>query len=210
MGKIGGYENIHRDLLDELKVVNLAQAAKILDLSYNPVGQVEIVFMGTNYLIENSGIHRQDGKASATAHESILAGYILNQGRGEPSGKFVSFDSITGMVPARSSYTSTSLEARLAKYAEMYPTRFHQVIVKSGGRAGGEVGNGGQSWIIQLLPKIPVQLIFYIGDEEFPSDARLLIDQSAVNFLEFEFLAVLATIFVEQLIEEIPTSINRR
>ena len=53
--------------------------------------------------------------------------------------------------------------------------------------------------------RISVQLVFYMGDAEFPSAARLLIDQAAVNFLEFEFLAVLATIFVEQLIEEMPT-----
>lgn len=206
MGKTGGYEKIYRDLLDDLKAVDLAQASKILDLSYNPAGQLEVVFMGTTYLVENGGIHRQDGKVAATAHGSVLAGYILNQGWwGEPARKFVSFDSITGLVPARSSYSSTSLEARLAKYAELDPTRFHEAIVKSGGRSGGEVGSGGKSWIIQLLPRISVQLVFYMGDEQFPSAARLLIDQAAVNFLEFEFLAVLATIFVEQLIEEMPT-----
>lgn len=161
--------------------------------------------MGATYLVENSGICRQDGQAVKTAHGSVLAGYILNQGRGQPIGKFVSFDSITEMVPAHSSYTRASLEARLAKYAETDPARFHDAIVKSGGRSGGEVGSGGKSWIIQLLPKISVQLVFYIGDEQFPSTARLLIDQTAVNFLEFEFLAVLATIFVEQLIEEMST-----
>lgn len=75
-----------------------------------------------------------------------------------------------------------------------------KAIVRSGGRSGGK------SWIIQLLPKISVQLVFYLGDEQFPSTARLLIDPSAVNFHEFEFLAVLATIFVEQLIEEMVTS----
>jgi hypothetical protein len=202
LGKTGGYENIYRDLLDELKSVDLGQAAKALDIAYNSAGQVEVVLMGTTYLIESSGIHRPDGQTVATARGSVLVGYLLQQGRGEPAGKFVSFDDITGMVPARSSYSSTSLEGRLAKYGQMDPTRFHDAIVLSGGRSGGEVGIGGKSWIIQLLPKIPVQLVFYRGDEEFPAAARLLIDQAAVNFLEFEFLAVLATIFVEQLIAE--------
>jgi len=45
LGKTGGYEKIYRDLLDDLKSVDLAQAAKCLNLSYNPAGQVEIVFM---------------------------------------------------------------------------------------------------------------------------------------------------------------------
>ncbi len=56
MCKTGGYEKIYRDLLDGLKSVDLAQAAKVLDLSYNPAGQVEVVLMGTTYLIEKSGI----------------------------------------------------------------------------------------------------------------------------------------------------------
>jgi len=206
LDQTGGYEKIYRDLLNGLKSVDLAQAAKVLDLAYNPAGQVEVVLMGTTYLIEKRGIYRQDGKAAATGHGSVLAGYILHQGRGEPTDKFVSFDSITGMVPARSSYSSSSLEGRLAKYGQVDPTRFHDAIVKSGGRPGGEVGIGGKSWIIQLLPKIPVQLVFYRGDEQFPAAARLLIDQAAVNFLEFEFLAVLATIFVAQLIAEMSTA----
>ena len=49
---------------------------------------------------------------------------------------------------------------------------------------------------------------YYKGDDEFPVDARLLIDQSAANFLEFEFLMVLVTTFVEQLIEKVSTSSN--
>ena len=202
MGKAGGYKTIYRDLLDKLKSIDLEQTARILNLGYHAAGRVEVVLMGKTFLIENDAIYRQDGKAATTAQGSVLAGYILQTGRGEPAGKFVSFDSITGMVPARSSYSSTSLEARLAKYGQMDPTRFHEAVVKSGGRSGGEVGIGGKSWIIRLLPKIPVQLVFYRGDEQFPPAARLLIDRAAVNFLEFEFLAVLATIFVEQLIIE--------
>ena len=205
MDQTGGYEKIYRDLLDELKSVDLRQTAKVLNLAYNSAGQLEVVLIGKTFLIESAGIYGHDGKAAATAQGSVLAGYILKQGRGELGGKFVSFDSITGLVPARSSYSSTSLEARLAKHGQLDPIRFHEAIVKSGGRPGGEVGSGGKSWIIQLLPKIPVQLVFYRGDEKFPAAARLLIDQAAVNFLEFEFLAVLATIFVEQLIAEMST-----
>jgi hypothetical protein len=45
-----------------------------------------------------------------------------------------------------------------------------------------------------------VQFIVYAGDDEFPTDVRLLFDITATNFLEFEFLAVLAFIFVEALL----------
>ena len=35
VGKAGGYENIYRDLLDDLKSEDLAQAAKVLNLAHN-------------------------------------------------------------------------------------------------------------------------------------------------------------------------------
>ena len=194
--------------MHELAEVDLAEAAKALDLSINPAGQVEILFMGVKYLLENSGIRREDDRDYRNTHESILAGYIIRQGLGGPSGRFVSFDSITGMVPAQSSYTSTALEAHLVKYAEEDPDRFHDAIVQSGGRPGGEAGSGGASWIVRLLPKISIQLIFYAGDEEFPSNVRLLIEDSATTFLEFEFLAVLTSIFVEEVIKRFPESIT--
>jgi hypothetical protein len=68
-----------------------------------------------------------------------------------------------------------------------------------GGWHGGKAGLGGVSLIFELLPKIHVQVIFYDGDDEFRARARLLIDMNATEFLEFEFIAVLVTIFVKEL-----------
>ncbi len=68
-----------------------------------------------------------------------------------------------------------------------------------GGRIGGESGLGSVSLIFELLPKIPVQLIFYDRDDEFPARVTLLVDRNATRFLEFEFLAVLVTLFVQVL-----------
>ena len=208
MNKPGGYDNIHRDLMHELAEVDLAAAAEALDLSINPAGQVEILFMGVKYLLDNDGIRREDDRDYRNTHESILAGYVIRHSLGEASGRFVSFDSITGMVPAQGSYTNTALEARLVKYAEDDPDRFHDAIIQSGGLPGGETGSGGTSWIVRLLPKISIQLIFYAGDEEFPSNIRLLIEDSATTFLEFEFLAVLTSIFIEEVIKRFPASIT--
>ena len=89
------------------------------------------------------------------------------------------------------SSVNTHLESRIAKLAEADLTSFHKAIEKINGTPGGEVGSKGKSQMIKLLPKIPVQLIFYEGDEEFSSEVRLLFDRTAVNFLEFEFLAVM-------------------
>lgn len=44
-----------------------------------------------------------------------------------------------------------------------------EAIVKSGGQSSSGVGSGDKSWIIQLLPQIAVQLVFYMGDIYIPN-----------------------------------------
>ena len=196
----GGYENIYKDLLENLKSISLTGAAKVLGLSCNQSGQIEIPFLGGTYLLDTGGARNSEGQEASTVVGSVLAGYVITQGRGEPSNRFVPMDKLTEMVSSGNNYSNNSLEARLAKYATKNPVRFQDAVVALGGNPGGEVGSGGKSWIVHLLPQIPVQLIFYEGDDEFPSVVRLLFDLTSVNFLEFEFLAVAATVFVQEIV----------
>ncbi len=205
MEKIGGYKTINRDLLAALNDIDLLGNAKLLGLACNAAGQIEIKFLGKDYLVEPGVIRSVDGKIPGLHHGSVIAGYILKKGCGEPAGKFVPLSRLTGMVAGRSSFNKSVLESRLAKAAGRNTKGFEKAIYELGGKEEGKVDDGGRGWIIRLLPKIPAQLIAYEEDEEFPFEIRLLFDITATNFLEFEFLAFMAAIFVEDLIAAIKT-----
>ncbi|MFP4453474.1 MAG: DUF3786 domain-containing protein [Desulfobacterales bacterium] len=68
-----------------------------------------------------------------------------------------------------------------------------------GGKSGGEGGLGSVSLIFELVPRVPMQMIFYDLDEEFPARATLLFDSNATQLIDFETLAVLVTLFVNSL-----------
>ncbi len=68
-----------------------------------------------------------------------------------------------------------------------------------GGKSGGEGGLGSVSLLFELVPRVPMQLIFYDRDEEFPARATLLFDSNATQFIDFETLAVLVSLFVHSL-----------
>ena len=68
-----------------------------------------------------------------------------------------------------------------------------------GGRQAGEAGLGALSLIFDLLPHIPLQLIFYDRDDEFPARVNLLYDLNVTLLIDFEVLAVLVTLFVKSL-----------
>lgn len=200
MGNTGGYKNIYMNLLEDLKSINLSRAAQTLGLSCNQSGQIEIPFLGGTYFLDADGVYNGEGQEASSVAGSVLAGYVITQGYGEPTHRFVPMDKLTDLVSSGNNYSANSLEAGLAKCARKDPTRFKEAIEQLGGEPGGEVGSGGKSWIVYLLPKMPAQLILYEADDEFPAIVHLLFDLTSVNFLEFEFLAVLATVFVQEIV----------
>lgn len=50
-----------------------------------------------------------------------------------------------------------------------------------GGRA---TGQGDASWLIMALPNLPIEGVFFQGDEEFPSQISLLIDDAVTNYMD--------------------------
>jgi hypothetical protein len=60
--------------------------------------------------------------------------------------------------------------------------------------------SGGQYiWKYTLLPKMPVKIIYYEGDDEFPSRLQILYDKTAIQFYKFEPLAALHICLIEGL-----------
>ncbi len=123
----------------------------------------------------------------------------MKGGGGEAARRFVTFSELAGPVFKEGSYSRDALEFPLIKRFQGRVTELLTSADSLGGRIGGESGRGSVSLIFELLPKISVQLIFYDRDDEFPARATLLVDRNATRFLEFEFLAVMVTLFVQAL-----------
>lgn len=60
------------------------------------------------------------------------------------------------------------------------------------------------AWRIYLLPKIPVLILYWKDEEDFPSQTKILFDSVSDRFLDVESLVFL----VEGLIENIEYGIN--
>lgn len=196
---IGGYRWIYEDLLRRLEYADISTSAKHLDLALNDDREVEIPFFGTTYLVSRGGVRRSDGRRFSDATGSALIHYILNGSRSRPVGQFVTFAELAGPLFKQSSYSMSALERPIIKRFQGRTSKLLAEAASVGGRQGGEAGLGSVSLIFDLLPHIPMQLIFYDRDDEFPARVTLLFDLNATQLIDFEVLAVLVTIFVQSL-----------
>jgi hypothetical protein len=194
---IGGHKNIYNDLLERLANTDIADSAKNLDLALNEGGEAQVPFCGMIYLVSKTGVRRTDGNKFSAATGSALIRYILFGSRSRPSGLFVTFAELAGPLFKQGSYATSALEGPIIK---RFQGRIPELLAAAeavGGRQGGVAGLGSVSLIFDLLPHIPLQLIFYDRDEEFPARAALLFDYNATQVVDFETLAVLTTLWVE-------------
>ena len=184
-------------MLDSLGSFPVRDAAEEMGLKLRDAGQAEVPMLGQLYLLDQNGVCREDGAPVSTLHGLALAGYLMRRGAGRPAGSFVPLDHLTERVPGKISHAGIKLEARLARIADKDPRAFAKAVEGMGARPGGDVGSGGHSWLIEPLPKLPAQVVFYPGDAEFSATCRVLYDPVAANYLEFNHLATLTTVFVD-------------
>lgn len=196
---IGGHRWIYENLIERLQNTDITTSAKHLDLALNDAGEARIPFLGVTYLISNEGVRRSDGKGFKDAIGSVLIHYILKGSSSRPAEKFVTFSELAGPLFKQGSYSSSALERPIIKRFQGRVPELFEVAASYGGRKGGEAGLGSVSLIFDLLPHILLQLIFYDRDDEFPARATLLFDRNSTQFIDFEVLAVLVTIFVQTL-----------
>ncbi|MCJ7772034.1 MAG: DUF3786 domain-containing protein, partial [Desulfobacterales bacterium] len=152
--------------------------------------------------VSKTGVRRLDDQKFSDAIGSVLIHYILKGSLSRPRGQFVTFMELAGPLFKQGSYSKDALERPIIKRFQGRVPELLAVASSVGGRQGGEAGLGSVSLIFDLLPHIPLQLIFYDRDDEFHARATLLFDLNATRLIDFEVLAVLVTIFVQSLTKD--------
>ena len=73
---------------------------------------------------------------------------------------------------------------------------FKSACLKAGGKP---VDIGSASFIFQALPRLPLMITYWLGDEDFPSSCKILFDESACHYLPIDACAILGSMLVRKL-----------
>ncbi|MDR3239250.1 MAG: DUF3786 domain-containing protein [Clostridiales bacterium] len=201
MKKTSGYAQIYATLLPHLANCDIAESAARLGLEFYD-GAARVNFLGREYRITHDGAFPADGPADRPAdpadepdsinNRSILLYYILSQGAGQPDYIFFQLARLTGMIAGygQKPHSNGLTTERLVREVSGKVDLLSGALTQLGGVEQTPLP-GSRSWLLHPLPKIPVKIVYYEADDEFPADIDILFDSTAPRFMAFECLAVM-------------------
>ncbi|WP_371380125.1 DUF3786 domain-containing protein [Sporomusa aerivorans] len=194
-----GYEQIYESLIPKLSKCDFVEIAKRLGLSQKSEGTLFVNFLGREYSISSQGVKPADGKPVNVNNRSVLAYYTLSPGVGEPACSYVPISYHAGAGIIFTANLKWMTDPLGKQFAGDYST-FSETMCRLGGVFDGKLKAGGYSWLLNALPKIPLQIVYHDGDDEFPCEVQILFDRNASCFMEFECLAFLEGCLVKAML----------
>ncbi len=163
---------------------------------------IEVDYLGCRYLIylPEVEIICQDRAEEVGLREKIVILHYLAQSKGTPpSGRLIDFREIPGGIA----------------YYRVFAARVHRPFLKAFGDApslflkaaqalkGIQIDVTDFSAKIQVFPRVPIIFALYQGDEEFPSDCKVLFDANITDYLSTEDVVVVCEETVRKLTGQI-------
>lgn len=160
-----------------------------------------VPFFGERYTVSypEGVVSREDGSASGAREALILLHYLVQADGSRVRGQWVAYRDLPGAryhEPAFAAEVERPLSLGLAGRLEAL-----RGWASATARPVDLPGDVAAVW--DVLPRVPLLLVFNEADEEFPASARVFFDATAPSYLPTEDLSVLAELAALRLLESV-------
>ena len=128
---------------------------------------------------------------------ALLLYYLLTADGSPLTGRWVSFADLPDGRMYNAAFQGYSGD-EVVKSFGFDLNGFQSACVKAGGES---VNVGSASYVFQALPRVPVMLTYWLGDEDFPSSCKVLFDESASHYLPIDACAILGSMLTGRVIK---------
>lgn len=153
-------------------------------------GQFKIEYFGGNYVVDSGGmVWREDAPGSEVPFndKTLIVQFLCEASGLPPRGTWLSFLELPEGIHHNAPF-HTDATIPLAKIFGKAPARFAEAAVSLGGRP---LSMGDHSFFIPALPKIPLAVVLWEGDDEFAPKSNILFDSVSPTHLSTAALWVL-------------------
>ena len=194
-------ESLLGDLRKEVAALRFEAIAEGLGAGLRD-GSLSIRCLGRDFLMGPDGTIAAAGPISPWL-QILLLHYVRTRGDAAISGKWVSFTDLKAALMKSKSF-ARDCEEPLRELFDRDPRPVEQALERLDGLR--QTGTPAPiAWKVPALPRVPVLLLYWPRDEEFPSKIKILFDATADRFLDVESL----TFLIEGLVKNVESGPDR-
>jgi len=201
MARIDDYENALTLGLEVLKKKNIYEVSRAGEVRVQDINQklcIIIPFIEHEiHLTMPDGEFSSDPDREVPVQEKVLIiHYLNNAGGSRPGGEWITFRE----VPAGEFYYSAFVKRSIDPLKKIFGGNVDSLKRVAPLLKGDPVPEADTAFSFLPLPLVPVKLLLWKGDDEFPPEATILFDRTVSKFFSAEDIAWLSGMIVYRLI----------
>jgi hypothetical protein len=190
------FEKTYQDYLAQIGGLDLNALEDKLGLQVSE-GKAIIPFFGQPYAVSRDGIYGPGGKKPHLSTSVILCKYLLMCPEYEPGeADWVSFKDFKDAAPLIHAF-ATTVTNPISKMFSGRPEALTRACEKFGGYIPAETFSYDVSIKFDVLPKVPLLLLFNDKDADFPAQCSVLFEKRTEKYLDMECVAMVGMLFHE-------------
>jgi hypothetical protein len=199
LARVDDYANAFKLAAKELSERNISEVAQLSGTSHDTdTGRLHLDFIGKPHQItlNNIDVLGPDGQEAPLTEKVVILHYLNTANGAEVRDDPITFRE----VPSGEFYYSAFVKRAENPLLSVFGHN-PDLLLKTAPLIGGDPiqGQGDAAVKFLPLPKVPVSIILWGGDEEFDPSAQILFDRSIQHYLPTEDIAWLSGMIVYRL-----------
>ncbi len=201
MPRIDDYINAKKISVETLSAMSLKEIARRAEFETSGDNLLRIPFLNRVYRVSFPDFQFQDETEAAKEvplQEQVIILHYLIGTRSAPelSKNWIAYREI----PGASFYFSAFVKRAIDPLKKVFGQNTAGLVKAAAKLDGKAIDAGNAGFEFKPLPKVPLQVILWEGDEEFPPEANILFNDNAGEILSPEDAAWIAGMLVYRLI----------
>jgi len=200
MPRIDDYINARKLAVAKLSQASFETIAERSGFEPSDGQSLHIPFLDRTYLVSYPRFEFKDQADSAQEipiqEQVLILHYLMAAEVPDLSGDWVSYREI----PGASFYFGAFLKRAVDPLKKVFGQNISGLSQAAQKLQACKIENGDAGYEFRVLPAVPLQLILWEGDDEFPAEANILFDKTIGRILSPEDVAWLAGMVVYRLI----------
>lgn len=173
-------------------------------LTASPEEAIDVTYLNCSYRATRTGVTSLRGDVPSVSVKILLLIY-LTRATGRPeSGVWISYRDLPNTVSKSKSFEDAA--ARVAGAFSGAADRLEHAVRSLGGRPA-DSPSADLAFLIEVLPRVSVLLLFWDEEEEFPARVSLLLDRMVLDYLDQEAIVFMAEALAARLLGQDLTDI---